>query len=372
MDLIIDAHLDLAWNALSYNRDQRASLAEINRREAAMTDALGRGRATTCLPELRRAGVAVCLATVMARAKRDVQPAGGHRRTDLDYATQEMAYAVAQGQLAYYRLLEQQGEAVLLRTTGQLDTHWRQWEQAAEVDGAGNGAETGGLPIGMILAMEGADPIVDPAQVDVWWEAGLRSVMLAHYGTSHYAVGTGESGPLSAQGMELLDAFQRVGMILDVTHLSEPSFFQAVDRFEGPLMASHSNCRTLVPGDRQLSDQQLQLLIERDAVIGAVADAWMLVPGWRRGVSTPDALHISALADHIDHVCQLAGNTRHAAIGSDLDGGFGTEQTPSDLRTIADLRHVAAELRRRGYSEEDVRCITHGNWLRFFRQWLPD
>ncbi|MFV2065736.1 MAG: dipeptidase, partial [Pirellulales bacterium] len=358
--------------ALSYNRDQRASLGEINRRESAMTDLADRGRATTCLPEMRRAGVATCLATLMARTKPEVQPTGGHRRTDLDYATQEIAYAVAQGQLAYYRLLEQQGEAVLLRTSRQLDSHWKQWDQAMAGDGEPAEQRRCGLPIGMILAMEGADPIVGPEQVEAWWEDGLRSVMLAHYGTSHYAVGTGASGPLSTQGRELLGEFERVGMILDITHLSEPSFFQAVDCFDGPLMASHSNCRALVPGDRQLSDQQLRLLIERDAVIGAVADAWMLVPGWQRGVSKPNDLNVSALVDHVDHVCQLAGNARHAAIGSDLDGGYGTEQTPSDLRTIADLRRLTAELRRRGYSDEDVEAIAHGNWLRFFRQWLPD
>lgn len=394
MDLIIDAHLDLAWNALSYNRDQCAPLDAINARETAMTDFPGRGRATTCLPEMRRGGVAVCLATLMARAKKEVQPSGGHRRTDLDYANQQIAYAVAQGQLAYYRLLEQLGEASLLTTRGELDAHWRRWTSAVAAAGGSPDQAAGRLPVGMIVAMEGADPITGPEQVEAWWEDGLRSVMLAHYGRSHYAVGTGASGPLSPQGRALLDALAQVGMILDVTHLCDESFFQAVDAFPGPLMASHSNCRALVPGDRQLTDAQIRILIERDAVIGAVADAWMLVPGWQRGVSRPDnlapthtassspdaaaatdtrprKLMLTAMVDHIDHVCQLAGNARHAAIGSDLDGGFGTEQTPADLRTISDLQRVTAELRRRGYSDADVQAIAHGNWLRFFRQWLP-
>jgi membrane dipeptidase len=219
--------------------------------------------------------------------------------------------------------------------------------------------------------MEGADPIVDPSQVDAWWESGLRSVMLAHYGRSRYAVGTGEDGPLSREGVELLQEMQRIGMILDATHLSDTSFFQAMDHFQGAVMASHTNCRALVPGCRQFSDEQIRLLLQREAVIGAALDAWMLVPGWVRGKSSPDGLTLGAVADHIDRVCQLAGNCRQAAIGSDLDGGFGTEQTPSDIRSIADLQKLCGILAGRGYSAEDIDRIFHGNWLRFFRQHLP-
>ena len=357
--LIFDAHLDLSWNALNYNRDQKETVDQINAREAGMQAGGGRGLATTSLPEMRRGRIAVCQATVIARAKRESQPATGHRRNDLDYGTQDMAYAVAQGQLAYYRLLEQQGAVKLIESVSDLNQHWQLWEAQAETEH---------LPIGLIPAMEGADPIVDLSQVEAWYRQGLRSVMLSHYGKSHYSVGTGDNGPLTPRGIEILKEFERVGMILDVTHLSDQSFFQALEHFSGPVLASHNNCRALVPNDRQFSDEQIKLLISRDAVIGVVCDAWMLRPGWQIGHTTPEGLTMSALADHIDHICQLAGNPRHAAIGSDLDGGYGTEQTPSDLKTIADLQKLDSLLATRGYSDSDIDGIFHANWLRLFRR----
>ena len=361
MKLIIDTHLDLAWNALGWGRDLTSELAELNRREAGMTGQ-GRGRATTCLPEMRRGGVAVCLATVLARVKPELRSAEGPGRVSIDYPSPEIAYAAAQGQLAYYRLLEQQGEVRMLRTASDLEAHWHQWQQG----------DPSCLPIGIILAMEGADPIVDPAQAEAWFGDGLRSVSLAHYAKCRYAVGTGESGPLAQQGIELLAQFDRLGMILDVTHLSEPGFSEALDRFAGPLMASHNNCRALVPGDRQFSDEQIERLIARDAVIGVALDAWMLHPGWEIGKTSPEVVGLEAVAEHVDHICQVAGNCHHAGIGSDLDGGYGTEQTPRDLDTIADLQKLADLLAAHGYGEQEIDAVFHGNWLRFFRQHMPD
>ncbi len=361
MRLILDSHLDLSWNALSYNRDQTESVDQINQREAGMTAGGGRGCATTSLPEMRKAGVAVCLGTLLVRAKRHVQPAAGHRRIDLDYGTQSIAYAVAQGQLAYYRLLTEQGEMRMIGTATELDSHWKLWQEQPHDR----------LPIGNILAMEGGDPIVEPSQVETWFRQGLRSVMLSHYGQSHYSVGTGENGPLTPRGVEMLKEFERVGMILDMTHLSDQSFFEAIDRFSGPVMASHNNCRALVPGDRQFSDEQIRRLIQRGAVIGVVCDAWMLEPGWVAGSSRPDRLTMAAMVDHIDHICQLAGNSHHVGIGSDLDGGYGTEQTPGDLKTIADLRRLEPILAERGYSDADIDGIFNRNWLEFFRRSLP-
>lgn len=358
---LIDAHLDLAWNALSYNRDQTLSVAEINQQERRMTDVRCRGRATTTLPELHRAGVAVCVATLLVRSGPDQPARTGYARTDLDFATQPIAYATAQGQLAYYRLLQQQGHVRMIHTTEQLDAHWRQW-----LDG-----DTGGQPIGLILSMEGADPIVSVDQVQSYWEQGLRAIGPAHYGRSHYACGTGTSGPLSSRGVELLGEMERLGMILDVTHLCDESMHEALDRFGGSVLASHHNCRALVPDERQLTDEQIRRLIERDSVIGAALDAWMLRPGWIKGESTPEGLTLDSVADHTDHICQLAGNARHVALGTDLDGGFGTEQTPSDIGTIADVAKLEGIYRARGYSETDIDAIFHGNWLRLFRAALP-
>jgi len=348
--IIFDSHLDLAMNALLWNRDLKQSVYDIRRQEAGMT-AKGRGRGTVAFPEMRAGRVAVCCATLIARISRPGNPRPG-------YNSPEIACAVAQGQLAYYRLLEEQGQVRLITDWPTLEAHVQQWE-----------GEVGDkLPLGFILAMEGADPILSPEQVGWWWAKGLRVVSLSHYGLSTYAHGTGTEGGLTPLGWPLLEAMEKVGMILDLTHLSDESFWQALETFGGPVMASHNNCRALVPGARQFSDQQIKALIERDGVIGVALDAWMLYPGWVKGQTQPEVVSLEAVADHIDHICQLAGDSRHAAIGSDLDGGYGTEQCPHDLDTIADLQKIPKLLRARGYSESEVRDIMHANWLRFFRR----
>jgi membrane dipeptidase len=176
---------------------------------------------------------------------------------------------------------------------------------------------------------------------------------------------------LSSAGIELLRKFEDLGIILDVTHLCDHSMEQALDVYDGPVLASHHNCRALVPGDRQLTDGQIKQLVARGAVIGAVLDAWMLYPGWVRGETRPEVVGLEAAADHIDRVCQIAGNTDHSAIGSDLDGGFGFEQTPRDLNTISDLQKLDGILQSRGYGDADIDKIFHGNWLRFFSANLP-
>jgi membrane dipeptidase len=360
MRWLIDGHLDLAWNALSWGRDITLDLDWLNRDEIVMTDHPARGRATTTLPEMRQAGIAVCQATLLARAKPDVRRPEGHTRLSLDFANQDIASATARGQLAYYELLERRGLLRMIRSAADLERHWERWTLDSDAE-----------PIGFILAMEGADPIIEPSQAVEWWNLGLRSVNLAHYGKSRYAVGTGEEGPLTPEGIQLLKEFQRLGMILDATHLCDTSFFQAMEIFKGPVLASHNNCRALVPDGRQFSDEQIRLLIERDAVIGAALDAWMLAPGWNKGVTSREVVRLEAVADHIDHICQIAGNGRHAAIGSDLDGGFGTEQTPVGMDRISDLQDLGETLARRGYSDATMNDIFHNNWLRFFLRNLP-
>jgi membrane dipeptidase len=254
----------------------------------------------------------------LARAKPEIRRPEGHARTSLDFANQEIASATARGRLAYYELLERRGLLRMIRTSSDFDTHWERFTTDNQDE-----------LIGYILAMEGADPIVEPSQAVEWWNLGLRFVNLAHYGKSQYAVGTGDDGPLTREGVQLLKEFGQLGMILDATHLSDTSFYQALDIFHGLVLASHNNCRALVPDGRQFSDEQIRMLIDRDAVIGSALDAWMLVPGWVRGQTSREVVGLEAVADQIDHVCQLAGSHRHAAIGSDLDGGFGTEQSPS-------------------------------------------
>jgi membrane dipeptidase len=327
---------------------------EIREAEAGNT-AKGRGRGTVSLPELRKAEVAVCLATVIDRTARPGNTLPGS-------ACQEISYAKAQGQLAYYRVLEAQGKVRLLGDGASLQAHLRAWQEPGTAE-----------PLGFILAMEGADPIAWPAQVGSWWEDGLRVVSLSHYGQSAYAYGTGTEGGLTKAGRALLREMEQVGMILDLTHLSEPAFWEALDAFGGPVLASHNNCRALVAGDRQFSDAQLRAFIERGGVVGVALDAWMLYPGWIKGRddapgTSPEVVGLDAVAAQIDHVCQVAGNARHVGIGSDLDGGYGTEQCPHDLDTIADLQQIPRLLRQRGYGQAEVQAIMHGNWIGLFEQ----
>ena len=230
-----------------------------------------------------------------------------------------------------------------------------------------------GQPIGYVLSLEGADSILEPGLLERSYEQGLRAVGPAHYGPGIYAPGTGVTGPLSDLGRELLAEMDRLGMILDVTHLSDESFWEALDLFNGPVWASHSNARALVPDQRQLSDEQLQALFARDAVIGAALDAWMLVPAWKRGQSHPSntEVRLRHVADHIEHVCTLAGSARYSGLGTDLDGGFGREQGPSDLQTIAGLQQLSEILAARGFTQDDISGVLHGNFSRFLLDALP-
>ena len=361
MRYIFDAHLDLSLNALHLNRDLSRELDEVNEKERGMSDLPCRGNAVLTIPEMRKAGAAVCLATVLARWNPKLAPANGFNRADLDYASQEIAGSVAYGQAAYYTYLEESGHLSMIRTKAELETHWDAWVN--QIDGS--------LPVGYILAMEGADPISRPDRADEWFEAGLRVASLTHYGMSAYAGGTGTSAGLTEKGKELLKAFESSGIILDLSHLSDESFRQALDTYSGPVLASHNNCRTLVPGVRQYSDDQIRRIVERKGVIGVSFDAWMLAKGWQRGRSKTDSLPLSAVADHIDYISNLAGSLNHAALGTDLDGGYGNEQTPKEIRRYTDMQLLAAELNSRGYSDTDIDKVFHGNWLTFFKQHLP-
>ncbi len=350
--LVIDAHLDLAWSALQWNRNLLESVYTIRANEAKVA---GKGRAqnTVCLPEMRQGRVALSFVTMLARST-------GHKVEYLDYGSQSQAYGIAKGQLAYYRALETDGHARVLADSESLRAHIAEWE-AWESVGA-NPLKT--PPLGFVISMEGADPIRDPAQLEEWWEAGLRLLGPTHYGPGRYAGGTGVEHGLTALGEPLLREMNRLGMLLDLTHMSDQAFWQAVKVYDGPVLASHNNCRALVPHQRQFSDDQLKLIIKRDGVIGAAFDIWMLQPGFVRGGSNRDVF-IETVIDHIDHICQLAGNSLHAAIGTDLDGGFGREQSPCDLDTIADLQLLPELLAARGYQADDIANIMHRNWLRF-------
>jgi membrane dipeptidase len=350
--LILDAHLDLSMNALEWNRDLTRPIEEIRARERDQRDKPDRGQGTVSLPEMRRGGIGVCVATLIARYVAPDNPLPG-------WHSQEQAWATTQGQLAWYRAMEERGELVQIRDSAALDAHVKAWQTPAP-----------DAPVGYVLSLEGADSIVTLAHLERMYAAGLRAVGPAHYGPGVYAQGTNATGPMSARGHELLGEMARLGMILDVTHLCDDSFRDALDRFSGIVWASHSNCRSLVPHERQFTDDQIRELIDRDAVIGAVFDAWMLSPNWVRGESTPEraGVTLNTVIDHIDRICQIAGNARHCGIGSDLDGAFGREQSPADVQTIADLARIPDLLKARGYSSDDIAGIAHGNFLRLMRK----
>jgi membrane dipeptidase len=246
---------------------------------------------------------------------------------------------------------------VQVTNSEELNAHVQLWQTTED---------TSKLPIGYILSLEGADSIITLDYLEKAYAYGLRALGPAHYGPGRYAPGTGSEGGLESGCRELLQEMERLGIALDATHLTDEGFWEALEIYSGPVWASHQNCRALVPHQRQFSDEQLQALIERDAVIGMAFDAWMMAPGWQRGVTQPytAGINIERIIDHIDHICQLAGNTNHVGIGSDLDGGYGREQCPYDMETIADLRKLIDLLADRGYSPEDVESIMHGNWIR--------
>ena len=352
--IIIDSHLDLAWNALQWNRDLRYSVYTLRAQEVNLSGA-GRGQGTVALPEMRKGRIALCFATLLARSTGRAEP-------NLDYSSAAQAYAVAQGQLAYYRALAQTGEIRIITNLNELNTHIAAW-QAWEAD-----TQPAPPPPGLMISMESADPIMEADQLSAWKDAGIRLIGPAHYGPGRYAGGTGTEIGLTSAGVLLLREMERLNLILDLTHLSDQAFWEALDHFNGAALASHNNCRALVPHQRQFDDGQLRAIIERDGVIGAALDNWMIVPGWTRGAAENPRVTLDRVADHVDHVCQLAGSALHAAIGSDLDGGFGREQSPSDLDTIADLQRIGEILNKRGYNDEDIAAILHGNWLRLLRR----
>jgi membrane dipeptidase len=349
---IIDAHLDLALNALEWNRDLTRPIAEIRAGEAGINDKAGRGRGTVCFPEMRRGGIGLCIATQIAKVK-----GPGFSPVNV-WQSPAQAWATTQGQLAWYREMEEQGELRLISSKENLEQHINVWESGQLA------------AIGCLLSLEGADSLISFKHLERAYGYGLRAIGPAHYGPGIYAQGTDSTGGFSARGRELLAEMQRLGMILDITHLTDECFWEALKLYSGPIWASHHNCRALTPHQRQLPDDQIRALIERDAVIGIAFDGWMLVPGWVRGQTTPESrgLRLERAIEHVDHICQIAGNSLHVGLGSDLDGGFGREQTPVDLDTIADVRRLPELIRQRGGSEDDARNFAHGNFLRFLRR----
>lgn len=353
----VDLHLDLAMNAMEWNRDLRSDVVEINAREAGKSDLPGRGRATVSFQSLRDGGIGLVVATQIARFVPPGSSLSG-------WHSPEQAWAQTQGQLAWYRMMEEAGELEMIRNRTAL-------EKLLERRPTGDEVWTG--PIGYVLSLEGADSLVSPDFLERAYAYGLRAVGPGHYGPGRYANGTNATGRMGDLGIELLRRMDDLGMILDATHLCDDAFWQALELYRGPVWASHNNCRAIVDHNRQFSDDMIRVLIERDAIIGAAMDAWMIVPGWQKNISTPEGMGctLDRLMDHVVHICSIAGNCRHVCIGSDLDGGYGSEQCPSDITTIADVARIQDLSRARGFADAEIEAMMHGNALRFLRNALP-
>ena len=353
---LIDAHLDISTNAIEWNRDYRMSVYDIRKSEKGMTDKIDRGKGTVSFPELRKGNIGLVVATQLARFNQNNGNLPG-----AGWNSPHQAWAMSQAQIAWYQAMEMEGEMIQINNLPTLENHVNLWMDEAKAN-----AEK---PIGYILSLEGADSLINLSYLDKAYQYGLRIIGPAHYSTGRYASGTGTTDGFTPLGKDLLKEMDALNMILDATHLTDKGFTEAMDLFQGHVWASHHNCRALVPHQRQLSDEQIKILIDRKAVIGGCFDAWMMKPNFTQRVSSPKefGVKIETIIDHYDHICQIAGNSLHCAIGSDLDGTYGTEQSPSDMNTIADLQNLKGLLSKRGYSQDDIENIFHKNWLRFLR-----
>lgn len=339
-------------NAVHWNRDLTRPLEEIRQREQGWTDKLDREKGVVSFGEMRSGNVRLCVATQIGHTVSKTSPLPG-------WHCPEIAWAQTQAQAAWYREMEKRGELSPIRTAAELASFQDSWQE--------------GQQIGYLLSLEGADSLVNLDYLHQAFENGLRLLGPAHYGPGRYAAGTGETDGFTPAGLDLLKEMERLDLILDVTHLTDRGFDEALELYPGPIIASHHNCRALVEHQRQLTDEQIKKLISRGSVIGVALDAWMLVPDWIRGTSTPDETGVSLqqVADQLEHVCQLAGSCQHSVIGSDLDGAFGYEQTPMEIDSIAKLPALGSILEERGFQAGDIEGIFSGNALSFFAKNLP-
>lgn len=356
--IVVDAHQDIAYNALCYGRDYRRSALETRRLETDPALIARRGSATIGLPDalLGRVGVIFSTLFVAPHDGDDSQP-----WSHFSYKTPREAYELASAQLDYYNRLADETEKIhLIKTQTDLDLVLGSWA---------DGKDVGEHKQGFVVLMESADPILEPQQFEEWYERGVRIVGPAWSGT-RYSGGTGQPGPLTTLGNELLDVMMSFNAVLDLSHMAEEACLQALDRYEGIIIASHSNPRRFRDTDRHLTDQIIRRLAEHDGVMGIVLYNRFLSNDWRGG-DPKSHIPLTVVADAIDYVCQLTGSATHVGIGSDFDGGFGTESIPEGLDTVTDLMNIGTLLGARGYSQSNIDAILSGNMLRKLRQALP-
>ncbi|MBI5880212.1 MAG: membrane dipeptidase [Chloroflexi bacterium] len=355
--IIVDAHEDIAYNALVGARDFRTSVAD---KRAADGGDSGQGReglATVGLPDLLAGDVAVVFSTIYVSPRSSAF--GGDQR--IGYSTPQEAESMARAQMDYYRRLADEDPRVkLIVSRSDLDAHLAHW-QSSSLDKRS---------VGLVTLMEGADPIVKPDDIKRWFDAGVRVLGLS-WSQTRYAGGTRAPGGLTDDGRKLLKLMNDLPIIWDISHLAEESFWQGIDIFHGRVIASHSNCRAFVPTDRQLTDDMIRKLIEREAVIGIVLYNRFLNPDWEPEKGKQAVTLREDALKHIDHICQIAGSARHVGFGSDFDGGFGMQSIPAEMDSVRDFGKLGDALKDAGYKQADIDGILGGNWLRVLKESLP-
>lgn len=404
MPLIVDAHQDLAWNILTFGRDYTRPAAETRRREAGGLAPEVNGDTLLGHPEYQRGRVAVIFSTLFAAPQRykegawDTQVYGSDKTARRLYSAQlDVYHRLVNDHPALFRLVLTQGDlqAVLAQweqTNGDLEEGSGAAAEPGEPEAAeraaarGNGNGRGRAPdpeaeaehrpaprqVGLVVSMEGAEAVQAPAELEEWWERGVRWIGPAWAGT-RFCGGTREPGGLTQEGFTLLEAMAAIGFGLDITHMDEAAARQAIDSYPGTIIASHSNALALLKGvdtNRHLSDRIIHGLIERDGVIGVVPANKFLRARMKR-TDRRELANLQLAVAQIDYICQMAGDAQHVGLGSDYDGGFGLQQVPPEIDTIADLQKLGPLLAERGYEPGDIAAILGGNWLARLRRVLP-
>jgi membrane dipeptidase len=345
--MIIDGHEDLALNVLADGRNYLTSARKIREVEAGAGLESTNGVCMLGYEDWRAADVRVIVATIQAIPREHAQPG------EPTYVTTEAAYRQARAQLDIYRDWDAHDSRIRIVETGaQLD------ELVAD----------SARPIGLVLLMENADSIRDVDELTWWWEQGLRFIGPAWH-SNRYSGSSMTGGRLTDLGRRLLDEMSRIGFVLDITHMSDESAREALDRYEGVVVATHANARRTVDRDRLLADDVVYEIAARDGVIGVLPLNWALDSEWKEKGKAD--ITLDAVVTAIDDLRDLTGGTRHIAIGTDFDGGQGAESAPAELDTIADLPKLAERLERRSYSAEEIEPIMSGNWLRVLSRALP-
>ena len=361
MHLIVDAHEDLAHNILSFGRDYRRSVTETRRLEHGSAVIAQNGNTLLGWPEFQQGKIALVFSTLFASPKR-FQTGAWEK---IIYNNPDEAHKLYRTQLDIYRRLvdEHPDKFNLIRTTQDLKLHLSKWQDSDKECQR---------PVGLVILMEGAEGIRSPEELEEWWELGLRVIGPAWVGT-RFCGGWREPGPLTGEGRELLAAMADSNFTLDLSHMDEEAALEALNIYEGPLIASHSNVAALLPNsgsNRHLSDQTIRAIIERDGVIGVVLFNGYLQVGWKK-TDGREPIRLEHVVAHIDHICQIAGDAHHVGIGSDFDGGFGLDSVPLGIDTVADLQKLSPLLAERGYTESDIAAILGENFINHLKKNLP-